>query len=123
MKLGVRTALAIGLLSAGCTGSGYSASMTVVRPAAYTVRQTGPSQVAAEPGGPLGGLWLHSVIRDAGGMFCAPLKPPGFRYVFSEVSDSGLTMDVSCQADRSKHRIRVVFVSDRAPSLIGPSSP
>jgi hypothetical protein len=122
MKAEHGVAVIIGLLAVGCTGSGFSATITVVRPAAISVRQSGPSEAVVEPGGE-GGQWFHSVIRDAGGTFCAKLDPPGFDYSFSDTSDTGLTMVVTCQADHSRHRIRVIFVSDNAPSLSGPSNP
>jgi hypothetical protein len=112
--MGAKPTLAIALILgslASCTGHGSPGPTAVVvhigKPANYSWPTGSPAGVA--PHGE--SLWVHSVVRDGGAAVCATLNPPGFDYVISDVSDAGLTMAITCQADRSKHRVRVIFVS------------
>ena len=82
----------------------------VVKPYGYKVRLVGSQlRVGSRPHDPTPGLWLHSVIEAAGSV-CADRHPPGFHYSFSDVSDAGVTVATTCEANDSTYSVRVIFV-------------
>jgi len=94
--------------------SAPSEIVRVVKPQGYNVRLVGSQlRVGSRPHDPTPGLWLHSVIEAAGSV-CADRHPPGFHYSFSDVSDAGVTVAITCEANDSSYSVRVIFVPDSA---------
>ncbi len=117
MKCLLPTMLALGSLAGSCTGAKVpvpssaspvpSVTVRLSKPQNVTVQQRG-GRIVVEPESER--LFVHAIV-DKGSAVCARLNPGGFHYVVSDVSDAGITLAITC-ADGSKHRVRVIFVSD-----------
>jgi hypothetical protein len=105
MRRLVTAMLGLGLLAVGCAASpAPSVVVRISRPQSITWPMG--SGTDANPSG-----WVEGVFRSAG-EGCARRNPPGFHYVVSDRSDAGVTMAITCQADGSKYRVRVIFISE-----------
>jgi hypothetical protein len=107
MRWLVPAMLVLGLLAVGCAASPVpSVVLRISRPQSITWPMGSGTNA-----NPSEGLWVQGVFRSAGAG-CAKRNPPGFHYVVSDRSDAGVTMAITCEADGSKCRVRVIFVPE-----------
>ena len=112
-------ALAVALVALGC-----SAPATIVHistRANIHVAPYGPYGIVVQPDSE--NIPLNDAIRAQAVAACADVSAaqrpggypglgPGFRYSYVDVSDTGVTIDIECQADGSLHRVRLIFVTE-----------
>ncbi len=117
--------VALGSLAVSCTGHGVvvhphpspsavpSVVVHIAKPQNITVSQAASNYdfVVKPKDNPPAEYWARGVLESAGAL-CARLRPPGFHYSFSDVSDAGLIVAITCVADGSQHNVHVIFTPE-----------